>query len=51
MKIEFDPVKSVKNERERGLSFAETARAMYSLRSGVTTFRGGGGCDGDEPLR
>ncbi|MGA7674867.1 MAG: BrnT family toxin [Rhizomicrobium sp.] len=25
MKIEFDPVKSAKNERERGLPFAEAA--------------------------
>ena len=32
MKIEFDPVKSVKNERERGLSFAETAQLFDGPR-------------------
>ena len=32
MRFEFDPVKSAKNERERGLPFAAAARLFDSVR-------------------
>ena len=32
MRFEFDPVKSAKNERERGLSFAAASRLFDGLR-------------------